>query len=169
MFLYASFRTNLLNRHFCSAFLFLLVGLSLIASPILAQNYQSSYQNGFRGKRAFQQEIARLEITVERKGLTPLPISLVPRVQKDDLLRVKMLDEPINGIRPEESFWDWTLVVAFVNPSRNEVEQESVSREIRFKRDGWYREHLFKAPYDSQPVFFLYPKGKYRKKNKEAT
>ena len=139
----------------------------LSVTPLFAQNYQSGYPNSFRGKRAFQQEIARLEITVERKGNTPLPISLVPRVEKGDLLRVKMLDEPINGIRPEESFWDWTLVVGFVNPSRNEVEQESVSREIRFKRDGWYREHLFKVPYDSQPVFFLYPKGKYRKKIKK--
>ena len=137
-------------------------GVSLLltlffTTPLFAQNYQSGYPNGYQGKRAFQQEIARLEITVERKGQTPLPISLVPRVEKNDLLRVKMLDEPINGIRPEESFCDWTLVVAFVNPSRNEVENESVSREIRFKRDGWYREHLFKVPYDSQPVFFLYP------------
>ncbi len=142
--------------------------LTVTCSPLaFSQSYQSSYPNGYQGKRAFQQEIARLEITVERKGHSPLPISLVPRVQKDDLLRVKMLDEPINGIRPEESFWDWTLVVAFVNPSRNEVENESVSREIRFKQEGWYREHLFKVPYDSQPVFFLYPKGRYRKKIKK--
>ena len=156
-------------RHYLNICLGITVFILAVFSavPLYAQNYQSGYPNGFRGKRAFQQEIARLEITVEREGQTPLPISLVPRVEKGDLLRVKMLDEPINGIRPEESFWDWTLVVGFVNPSRNEVEQESVSREIRFKRDGWYREHLFKVPYDSQPVFFLYPKGKYRKKIKK--
>ncbi len=138
--------------------------LALSPVSLFAQSYQSGYPSNYIRRNAFQQEIARLEITVERKGSMPLPISLVPRVQRNDLLRVKMLDEPINGIRPEESFWDWTFVVAFVNPSRNEVEEESVSREIRFKRDGWYREHLFKVPYDSQPVFFLYPKGKYRKK-----
>ena len=140
------------------------------SSSVSAQTYgyqAGGYPDGYVRKSAFQQEIARLQITVERVGQTPLPISLVPRVQKSDLLRVQMLDEPINGIRPEESFWDWTLVVAFVNPSRNEIEEESVSREVYFKRDGWYREHLFKVPYDSQPVFFLYPKPKYRKKIKK--
>ena len=84
------------------------------------------------GKKAFRQEIARLEIIVEREGYEPLPISQVPRVQKGDLLRIRMPDEPVNGIRPNESFWDWTLLVAFVNPSRNEVEEESVSKEISF-------------------------------------
>lgn len=148
-------------------------GLSIIfisvflSSIVSAQPFQSGYPEGFQRKSAFRQEIARMEIIVEREGQKPLPISLVPRVQKGDVLRIKMLEEPINGILPEESFWDWTMVVAFVNPSRHETKQESVSREIRFRRDGWYREHLFKVPYDSQPVFFLYPKGKYRKKIKK--
>ncbi|MEZ5345231.1 MAG: hypothetical protein R2681_06695 [Pyrinomonadaceae bacterium] len=138
----------------------------LLSLPVFvfSQTYQPYYQGMPQGERAFQQEIARLEITVERAGEIPLPITLVPRVEKDDLLRVKLLDEPINGILPNESLWDWTLLVAFINSSRNEAELESVSREVNFKRDGWYREHVFKVPYDSQPVFFLYPKTKYRKK-----
>ena len=113
-------------------------------NSLSAQTYRPGYTNGRpQGKRAFQQEIARLYITVERAGEIPLPISLVPRVQKDDLIRVKRLDEPINGIRPNESFWNWTLVVAFVNPSRNEVEEESVSREINFKAEGWVQRAPF--------------------------
>lgn len=138
--------------------------LLLQSNQAFAQYAQNGYPNNFSRRNAFQQEIARLEITVERAGETPLPMSLVPRVQANDVLKIRMLDEPINGIRPDESFWDWTLVVAFINPSRNENEEESVSREINFKRDGWYREHSFKVPYDSQPVFFLYPKSKYRNK-----
>ena len=138
--------------------LVLIIGL-FFASQILAQTYGNPYQqNNLSRRSAFRQEIARLNITVERAGQIPLPMSLVPRVQEGDILRVQMLDEPINGIRPSDSFWDWTLTVAFINPSRNELEQESVSREIYFKRDGWYRDHAFKVPYDSQPVFFLYPK-----------
>ncbi len=138
--------------------------LFLLIANGYTQTYQPAYTNGVQAKKAFQQEIVRVEITVERSGKIPVPITQVPRIQKDDLLRLKLLDEPINGIRPEESLWDWTLVVAFINPSRNEVEHESVSREVNFKREGWYREHLFKVPYDSQPIFFLYPKSKYRKK-----
>ncbi len=145
--------------------LFKILILSFLIVPNgYTQTYQPGYTNELQGKKAFQREIARVEITVARPGEIPLPITLVPRVQKDDILRVKMVEEPINGIRPNESLWDWTLLVAFINPSRNEVEQESVSREVNFKRDGWYREHLFKVPYDSQPIFFLYPKSKYRKK-----
>ncbi|NNE99941.1 MAG: hypothetical protein HKN25_13050 [Pyrinomonadaceae bacterium] len=150
----------------------LLISLSIILLASISAHaqtygYQSGYPAGYIRKSAFQQEIARLEINVERKGQIPLPISLVPRVRKDDIVRIKMLDEPINGIKPDESFWDWTLTVAFVNPSRNEVEDESVSREIRFRQEGWYREYKLKVPYDSQPVFFLYPKPKYRKKIKK--
>ena len=140
--------------------------LAFGAISTLAQNY--GYQQGNSSRRqAFRQEIARLEITVERGLNSALPLSLVPRVAKGDLLRVRLLEEPINGIKPEDSFWDWSLVVAFVNPSRNQNETESVSREINFRRDGWYNEHQFKVPYDSQPVFFLYPKPKYRKKIKK--
>ena len=47
------------------------------------------------------------------------------------------------------------------------LKKNQFQKKFRFKRDGWYREHLFKVPYDSQPVFFLYPKGKYRKKIKK--
>jgi len=149
---------------------FLLFGLFLllVSSPVSAQNYNQFQSRGsFIPRNAFQQEIARLEITVEREGQMPLPLTLVPRVRKGDLIRVRMLEETINGIKPDESFWDWTLVLAFVNPSRNKRNEESVSREVNFKRDGWYREHLFKAPFDSQPVFFLYPKSRYRKKIKK--
>ncbi len=142
--------------------------ISLFASQIFAQTYRAPIrQNNLSRRSAFRQEIARLNITVERAGQIPLPMSLVPRIREGDILRVQMLDEPINGIRPSDSYWDWTLTVAFINPSRNEVAEESVSREIYFKRDGWYRDHAFKVPYDSQPVFFLYPKPKYRKKIKK--
>lgn len=145
-----------------------ILSFSILLFSISGQLYSQTYQPGYsginQGERAFQQEIARVEITVERSGEIPLPMTLVPRIQKDDLLRVKLLDEPINGILPNESLWDWTLLVAFINPSRNEIGAESVSREVNFKRDGWYREHVFKVPYDSQPVFFLYPRSKYRKK-----
>ncbi len=145
----------------------LLLILVCSGTSVLAQNYRPGYSNNFTRKKAFRQEIARMDITVEREGEIPLPMSLVPRVQKGDFLRVRMLAEPINGIRPSESQWNWTLVIAYVNPSRNEFDEETVSREIRFKRDGWYREHTFKVPYDSQPIFFLYPKPKYRKKIKK--
>ena len=148
--------------------IFISLGAFFLTFPAIAQTYnQFTYQSSYTQRKAFRQEIARLEITVERAGQIPLPMTMVPRVRKHDLIRVRMLDEPINGIRPNESFWDWTLVVAFVNPSRNKREEEGVSREIYFKRDGWYQEHLFKVPYDSQPVFFLYPKPKYRKKIKK--
>ena len=148
--------------------IFISLGLfSLTATTIAQGRNPPVYRSNFTHRKAFRQEIARLEITVERKGQTPLPMTMVPRVRKDDLIKVRMLDEPINGIRPDESFWNWTLAVAFVNPSRNKKEEEAVSREIHFKQDGWYREHLFKVPYDSQPVFFLYPKPKYRKKIKK--
>ncbi len=145
-----------------------LLGLLFLSTSLIAQNFNRGASKGnFTRRSAFRQEIARLEITVEREGSKPLSIAQVPRVHKGDLLRIRMLEEPINGIMPDKSFWDWTLLVAFVNPLRNKKNEESVSREINFKRDGWYKEHLFKAPFDSQPVFFLYPKPKYRKKIKK--
>ena len=159
------------SQHFPDKKIVKLLRALLICSFLLAfgnQAFSQNYRPGnLAGRKAFTREIARLEILVDRKGEESLPMNLVPRVQAEDVIRIRMLDEPINGIRPSESHWDWTLTVAFVNPSRNEVEQESVSREIYFKRDGWYREHLVKVPYDSQPVFFLYPKPKYRKKIKK--
>ncbi len=142
--------------------------VAALTTVINGQNYttyqQQDIPSNFIRKSAFHQEIARLDITVDREGVGALPIALVPRVQKNDILRVRMLDEAVNGIKPDESFWDWNLVVAYVNPARNELEDESVSREVNFRKEGWYKEHLFKVPYDSQPVFFLYPKRKYRKK-----
>ena len=147
--------------------IFILLGLFSLSISAFSQNFnQTQFRGNFIPRNAFQQEIARLEITVEREGHIPLPMTMVPRVRKGDLIRIRMLEETINGIMPDESYWDWTLVLAFVNPSRNRKQEESVSREVNFKRDGWYREHLFKAPFDSQPVFFLYPKSKYRKKIK---
>lgn len=151
---------NCLPSIACLATILLFSGSSLAQ----AYGYQQGAPAGYIRKSAFQQEIARVEITVERKGETPLPMNLVPRVQKGDIIRFRMLDEPINGIRPDESYWDWTLTIAFVNPSRNEIEEKSVSHEIHFRETGWYKDYLFEVPFDSQPVFFLYPKPKYRKK-----
>jgi len=159
------------SQHFPNINVSILLQAFFVCSFLLALGNQAFSQNygpgNLAGRKAFTREIARLEILVDRKREESLPMNLVPRVQAEDVIRIRMLDEPINGIRPSESHWDWTLTVAFVNPSRNEVEQESVSREIYFKRDGWYREHRVKVPYDSQPVFFLYPKPKYRKKIKK--
>lgn len=105
-----------------------------------------------------------MEINVVRGGKYILPITEVPRVQKDDVIKVRLLEEPINGIKPDQSNWDWTFLIAYVNPSRNLDKEKSVSEEVRFRKTGWYREYFFKVPFDSQPVFFLYPKPKYREK-----
>lgn len=141
----------------------------------------------------FRQEIARFEITVVRDGKGPLSITQVPRVQKGDILKIKLSDEAVNGIKPEQSFYDWTLLVAFVNPNRKITDvnsssdinqksvvngqqseinkqkeivdnQNSVSQEIQFRKTGWYRVYSFTVPYDSQPIFFFYPPPKYRDK-----
>ncbi|NNF00873.1 MAG: hypothetical protein HKN25_17790 [Pyrinomonadaceae bacterium] len=135
----------------------------LTAVGALGQTY-NTYQNHLRNQNGVRQEIARLDITIEREGGVPLPIKMVPRTRAGDIIRVRMLDQPINGILPDQSQWDWTFVVAFANPSRNKNSPEAVSREVNFRRDGWYREHAFKVPYDSQPIFFLYPRQNYRKK-----
>lgn len=120
-----------------------------------------------KNSSAFRQEIARMEINVVRDDQS-LPITQVPRVQKGDVIRARLLDEPVNGIKPDQSYWNWTFLVAFVNPSRNmakgQGKEESVSEEIQFRKTGWYKEYSFVVPYDSQPVFFLYPKPKYRGK-----
>ncbi len=142
------------------------LGVFLTAMPVVGQHYSPNQNNGVR-QTAFRQEIARLNITVERGGGIPLPIKMVPRVRRGDVIRVRLIDQQINGIRPDESQWDWSLVVAFINPSKNEADDRSVSREINFRRDGWYREHSVKAPYDSQPIFFLYTRQGYRKKIKK--
>lgn len=121
-------------------------------------------KNYLSNSAAFKQEIARMEINVVRDGKKVLPITQVPRVQKNDVIKVRLLDEAINGIKPDQSNWDWSFLVAFVNPSRNTDKEKSVSKEIRFRKSGWYKEYSFVVPYDSQPVFFLYPKPKYRAK-----
>ena len=139
------------------------LGVFLTAIPVVGQQY-GPVQNNVARQNAFRQEIAKLNITVERSEGIPLPIKMVPRVRRGDVIRIRLIDQPINGIRPKESLWDWSLAVAFVNPGRNEAGAGSVSREINFRRDGWYREHSVKAPYDSQPIFFLYTRQGYRKK-----
>ncbi|MCB1025670.1 MAG: hypothetical protein KDB79_14835, partial [Acidobacteria bacterium] len=158
---------TLSTRYIFAIFALMIVGNFFLFNPVNAHTYQSSYSNPGQGVLPFKQEIARLLITVERAGREELSISKVPRVQKDDLLRIRLVDEPINGIKPDQSLWDWTLVAAFVNPSRKEVSEDSVSREINFRTEGWYREYQLKVPYDSQPVFFLYPKNNYRTKIKK--
>jgi hypothetical protein len=131
---------------------------------IYSQSFQSPPTPYASKSSIFRQEIARLEITVQRAGKQAISLTQVPRVQKGDILKVKMLDEPVGGIRPSDSMWDWTLLIAYINPNRNDDKQKSVSEEIRFKEKGWYREYFFTVPYDSQPVVFLYPKPQYRDK-----
>jgi len=93
-----------------------------------------------------------------------MSITQVPRLEKNDVLKVKMLDEAVNGMKPDQSNFDWTFLVAYINPGRNSDSENSVSQEIQFRKTGWYNEYTFTVPYDSQPVFFLYPKPKYRAK-----
>lgn len=124
----------------------------------------SAPTNYLKNSAAFRQEIARMEINVVRDGNHVLPITEVPRVQKDDVIKIRLLDEAVGGIKPDQSNWDWTLLVAFVNPNRQHDENKSVSEEIRFRATGWYKEYSVNVPYDAQPIFFLYPKPKYRAK-----
>jgi hypothetical protein len=150
------------------------LNLNLYSQPFNQPNYyQQPNTNYLQKSQAFRQEIARFEITVQREGRMPLSLSQVPRVQEGDVIKVKLLDEPVNGIKLDQSLYDWTLLVAFINPNRKfvdgerkskEVNQSSVSEEIQFRKKGWYREHSFTVPYDSQPVFFLYPRPNYRSK-----
>lgn len=129
---------------------------------------QSSQANYLSRSAVFRQEIARMEINVSRGGKPALSITDVPRVEKGDVIKLRLLDEPVGGIKPDQSYWDWTLLVAFINPNRNFLKggekEKSVSEEIQFRKTGWYKEYSFTVPYDSQPVFFLYPKPKYRDK-----
>ena len=164
--LYSAFEPDTFPKRIFRNLAFVLIialAYTVFASSTFAQTY-NRYQNGSSNQNTFRQEIARLDITVERSGSVPLPIKMVPRTQRGDIIRVRMLDQPVNGIRPDKSLWDWTIVIAFVNPSRNEKSSEAVSREVNFQREGWYREHAFKVPFDSQPIFFLYPRQNYRKK-----
>lgn len=136
------------------------------SAPIQPNAFNSGYSastNYLKNSVAFRQEIARMEINVAR-GDKFLPITQVPRVQKDDVIKVRLLDEAVGGIKLDQSNWNWTFLVAFVNPNRNQDKEKSVSEEIQFRKSGWYKEYSFTVPYDSQPVFFLYPKPKYREK-----
>lgn len=146
--------------------------------PVWSQttNFAPTYfqqSNNYIKSNLFRQEIARFEINVVRGNKAPLPITQVPRVNKDDILKVRLLDEAVNGIKLDQSLWDWTFLVTYINPNRRTAEfaknkfqkdePGTVSDEIRFSKQGWYREYSFTVPYDSQPVFFLYPRPKYRK------
>ncbi len=156
-------------RHFLSVLCFILIwGLTNTFSQGYNQsNYYTQNQpnrNYMANSTAFKQEIARMEINVVRGGRQPMPITQVPRLQKDDVLKVRMLEEEIGGLKPDQSNWDWTFLAAFVNPGRNNNQADAVSQEINFRKTGWYREYSFTVPYDSQPIFFLYPKPNYRSK-----
>lgn len=130
----------------------------------MMQMPQQPQTNYMANSSAFKQEIARLEINVVRAGQAPLPITKVPRLEKNDILKVRMLDEQVNGIKPDQSNFDWTLLVAYINPGRNSDSANTVSEEINFRKKGWYKEYSFTVPYDSQPIFFIYPKSQYRGK-----
>lgn len=160
---------------FTLRFIYLLGIFCIFPLPAFAQTYTTQFapgqqqpQNYLKNSAAFRQEIMRMEINVVR-GNQSLPITQIPRVQKDDVIKMKLLDEAVGGIKPDQSMWDWTFMVAYVNPNRRaDVKegnnQSAVSQEIQFRKSGWYKEYSFKVPYDSQPVFFLYPKPKYREK-----
>lgn len=156
------------------SFIFLLFGC-IFVSGLSAAYSQSTFQptyfsgnqqtgNYLSNSSAFKQEIARMEINVARQGKAPIPLTQVPRLQKDDVLKIHLLEEAVNGVKPDQSNWNWTLLVAFINPGRNNDKQESVSEEIQFRKTGWYKEYSFTVPYDSQPIFFLYSKPNYRGK-----
>lgn len=120
--------------------------------------------NYMANSTTFKQEIARMEISVVRAGKTPLSITQVPRLEKDDILKVRLLDEQVNSLKPDQSNFDWTFLVAYINPGRNSDSNKTVSEEINFRKRGWYKEYSFVIPYDCQPIFFLYPKPQYRSK-----
>lgn len=170
-------RTRVISLSKNKLFLYLFLLFSCLASGDLVCRAQiptaqftanQPPANYLKNSAAFRQEIMRMQITVARAGKLPMSITDVPRVEKDDVIKVRLLDEPVGGIKPDQSYWDWTFLVAFVNPSRNikegQEKQKSVSEEIQFRKSGWYKEYSFVVPYDSQPVFFLYPKPKYRSK-----
>lgn len=182
---------NLWRKLFCS-FGFLVILQFCLTQSLYSQQFQPQYFAPQQQNRnlitssVFRQEIARFQITVERNGKAPLPITQVPRVQQGDVLKVKLLDEAVGGIKLDQSNWDWTFLVTFINPLRrmDNLDGKSsaektkvpvkigdkpldsggtVSEEIQFRKKGWYKEYSFVVPYDSQPVFFLYPRPKYRK------
>jgi hypothetical protein len=133
---------------------------------ISAQTYSSTYASPYpnnpqTSQTAVRQEIARLEINVMR-GSEILPIAQVPQIKKGDVLKVRLLDEAVSGIKIDQTQWDWTLVVAYANPLVNKEKEETAAQEIRFRKTGWYKTYSFTVPYDSQPVFFLSPRAQFR-------
>lgn len=157
-------------RFFSKLIFAVLAGLVLIINGYAQMYPPNNFMIGqpnpnmMANSSAFKQEIARLEIRVVRPGKVPLSITQVPRLEKDDILKVRLLDEQVNGVKPSDSNFDWTFLVAYINPGRNNDKQKTVSEEVNFKRKGWYKEYSFVVPYDSQPIFFLYPKPQYRSK-----
>lgn len=150
-------------------FLFVVVFIA-ISETISAQYPQNNFmmnqpnQNYLANSSVFRQEIARMEINVTRAGKGPLPITQVPRLEKGDILKFRLMDELVNGLKPDQSNYDWNFLVAFINPGLNDDTVQTVSEEINLKKKGWYKEHIIVVPYDSQPIFFLYPKSQYRSK-----
>ncbi|MBX7174289.1 MAG: hypothetical protein K1X72_25170 [Pyrinomonadaceae bacterium] len=159
-------------RRLIFIFFILLVVAFFISSGKLAfaqQPFQNNFvinqpNNYMANSTVFRQEIARMEINVVRAGKAPLPINQVPRLEKDDILKVRLIDEAVNSLKPDQSNFDWTFLVAYINPGRNDDSNKTVSEEINFKKRGWYKEYSFLVPYDCQPIFFLYPKPQYRSK-----
>ncbi len=150
---------------FLFGFIYVIAVLPGYSQMYPQNNYQQPYQTNYMaGSTAFKQEIARLEINVARPGKVPISITQVPRLEKDDLLKVRLLDEAVNGMKPDQSNFDWTFLVAFINPGRNNDSEKTLSEEINFRKKGWYKEYTFVVPYDSQPIFFIYPKPQYRSK-----
>lgn len=159
-------RTSIINHQ---TKIFLPLVLSAVANSAVYSQQTATYYtpppvNNFSSSRVFRQEIARFEVTVSRDGKPALPLTQVPRIEEGDILRVKLLEEAVGGTKPDQSNFDWTLAVAFINPNRNDSDPRSVTEEIRFRDKGWYKEHVFRVPYDSQPIIFLYTKPKYRSK-----
>jgi hypothetical protein len=154
-----------------SVIFFVFIFAAGAASAYSQVGYQPNYfignqpnNNYLANSTAFRQEVARVEINVLRNGKEMLPITQVPRLEKDDVLKVRLLEEQVNGMRIDQSNWNWTFVVAYINPARNNEREKAVSEEIQFRKTGWYKEYSFVVPYDSQPIFFLYSKPNYRKK-----
>lgn len=131
--------------------------------PVYNPSGENNLSN-YSADNPFKTEVARIEAFVHRPGKETLPLMDVPRLNQGDTLRVKVINEAVNGIRPDQSNWDWTIMVAFINPSRNQDAERTLSEEIRLKEKGWYKDHFFTVPYDSQPIIFFYPKSKYRNK-----
>lgn len=172
------FQKDVSNQIKAIHFLCWMMVVAFAAVSIKAQVYQQYPQQvynqqydpygqqdeNYTAKSPYKLEIAKIEASVYRPGEEPLPLSQVPRLNQGDVLKVKIANDAVNGIMPHQSNWDWTLLVAFINPSRNNTSEDTVSQEIRLREKGWYNDNFFTVPYDSQPMIFLYPKPNYRKK-----